>query len=190
MLVKFLLSSLLGLLCLMPVWYFLAPWLSVPCFLVSGEVCAALFDWVVRYEVTGVMGVLVTNLRMALGPSQSGLLAPVVDYRLHGYGMVMLWAMLLASRPVGLVGKLALGTGVMLFLQAIGVSIQWLNDVFNRSGPSVLAQIHVPAFWVEVVAFYFHFNLFIFTALAPVILWLSMNRKFVRALWIDSIPAA
>ena len=78
----------------------------------------------------------------------------------------------------------------MWILQAVGVCIQWLNDVLNQSGPGVLAQVSPPAWAAEVVAFCFHFNLFIFTALAPVLLWLTMNRPFVRALWNDPVPAA
>lgn len=33
----------------------------------------------------------------------------------------------------------------------------------------------------------FHFHLFIFTALAPVLLWVLMNRAFVQALWSQAI---
>lgn len=189
---KFLLSSLVGLLCLMPLWYYLASWLSTPVIYLAGEVCSTLFHWVVRYEHIGASGMLVTDLRVIAGQglAQPGWLAPVADFRLHGYGMVMLWSMLLASRPTRLWGKLALGTGVMWILQAVGVCIQWLNDVLNQSGPGVLAQVSPPAWAAEVVAFCFHFNLFIFTALAPVLLWLTMNRPFVRALWNDPVPAA
>lgn len=189
---RFLLSSLVGLLCLMPLWYYLASWLSTPVIYLAGEVCSTLFHWVVRYEHIGASGMLVTDLRVIAGHglAQPGWLAPVADFRLHGYGMVMLWSMLLASRPARLWGKLALGTGVMWILQAVGVCIQWLNDVLNQSGPGVLAQVSPPAWAAEVVAFCFHFNLFIFTALAPVLLWLTMNRPFVRALWNDPVPAA
>ena len=134
---RFLLSSLVGLLCLMPLWYYLASWLSTPVIYLAGEVCSTLFHWVVRYEHIGASGMLVTDLRVIAGHglAQPGWLAPVADFRLHGYGMVMLWSMLLASRPARLWGKLALGTGVMWILQAVGVCIQWLNDVLNQSGP-------------------------------------------------------
>lgn len=74
-----------------------------------------------------------------------------------------------------------------MILQAVGVSIHWLNDVLNRSGPEVLARTRVPAWGAEMVAFYFHFNLFVLTALAPVLLWLGMNRQFVSALRGESI---
>ena len=128
---------------------------------------------------------LLTSLQFIAAPGQgrSGALAPVADYRLHGYGLVLLWAMLLASRPSALLRKLLLGTVAMLVLVSVAVALQWLNDVFNRSGAHVLAQTRAPAWLVEAVAFGFHFHLFIFTALAPVLLWVLMNRAFVQALW-------
>lgn len=186
---RFLAFSVAGLLCLMPMWYCLAPWISAPVFYLAGEICSTLFHWVVKYERTASLGILITDLRVLVGQglSPAGVLAPVVDYRLQGYGMAMLWALLLASRPVGLWRKLVLGTGAIVILQAVGVSIHWLNDVLNRSGPEVLARTRVPAWGAEMVAFYFHFNLFVLTALAPVLLWLGMNRQFVSALRGESI---
>lgn len=186
----FLLLSLAGLLCLMPVWYFfLAPWLAVPVFYMAGEALSNLFHWVVIYQPTGTQATLLTSLQFIAeqGQGRSGKLAPVVEYRIHGYGLVMLWAMLLASRPAALVQKLLLGTGAMLVVSAVSVALQWLNEVFNRSGVHVLAQTRAPTWLVEAVEFGFHFNLFIFTALAPVLLWVLMNRPFVQALWSDAM---
>lgn len=184
MLPRFLLYCVVGFLCLMPAWYYMAPWLSAPVFYLAGESCSTLFRWVVTYERTNSVGMLITDLRVVVGQglAQAGLLAPVVDYRLQGYGTPMLWAMLFASRPVALWRKLVLGTAVLWILQAVGVSAHWLNDVLNRSGPEVLARTSVHAWGAEMVAFYFHFNLFILTALAPIILWVFMNRQFVSTL--------
>lgn len=182
----FLLLSVVGLLCLMPVWYFfLAPWLAEPVFFLAGKLVSDTFHWVVTYRLTDTQATLLTSLQFIAAPGQgrSGALAPVADYRVHGYGLVLLWAMLLASRPPALVRKLLLGTVVMLVLASVAVALQWLNDVFNRSGAHVLAQTRAPAWLVEAVAFGFHFHLFIFTALAPVLLWVLMNRAFVQALW-------
>ena len=79
------------------------------------------------------------------------------------------------------------GVVSMLVWTLVAVALQWLNDVFNRSGAHVLAQTRAPAWLVEAVAFGFHFHLFIFTALAPVLLWVLMNRAFVQALWSQAI---
>lgn len=186
----FLVLSVAGLLCLMPVWYYyLAPWLAVPVFYMAGEAVSDMFLWVVTYQRSDTQATLLTGLQFIAeqGHGRSGKLAPVADYRVHGYGVVLLWAMLLASRPAALWRKLLLGTGAMLVFSSVAVVLQWLNDVFNRSGAHVFSQTRAPAWLAEAVAFGFHFNLFIFTALAPVLLWVLMNRPFVRALWSQAI---
>ena len=126
----FLLLSVLGLLCLMPVWYFfLAPWLAEPVFLLAGTVVSDAFHWVVTYRLTDTRATLLTSLQVIAeqGQGRSGALAPVADYRVHGYGLVLLWAMLLASRPPALLRKLLLGTVVMLVFASVGVALQWLR---------------------------------------------------------------
>jgi hypothetical protein len=73
----------------------------------------------------------------------------------------------------------------MLTLQIAALCIQWLNDVFNRASSEVALQV-VPAVWAkEIVAFLFHFNLFILTPLAPVLVWVVLDQGFVKRLWSD-----
>lgn len=186
----FLVRSVAGLLCLMPIWYFfLAPWLAAPVFYMAGEAVSDMFLWVVTYQRTDTQATLLTGLQFVAeqGQGRSGKLAPVVDYRVHGYGLVLLWAMLLASRPVALWRKLLWGTGAMLVFASVAVALQWLNDVLNRSGEYVFSQTRHSTWLAEAVAFGFHFNLFIFTALVPILLWVLMDHSFVRALWFHSI---
>ena len=45
-----------------------------------------------------------------------------------------------------------------------------------------LVQTGLPGWVADVVAFLYHFNLFIFTALAPVMLWLLLDREFLAKL--------
>ena len=70
----------------------------------------------------------------------------------------------------------------MLPIQAINVIVQWCNDALNRAGAEVFAQTGLPGWVADVVAFLYHFNLFIFTALAPVMLWLLLDRAFLANL--------
>lgn len=183
---RFFLLAIAGLMFLMPLWYYIAPILSVPVFYMAGEGCASIFHWVLGYERTGTSGVLQTSVKIFSqyqSHTRFGSLAPVVDYRLHGYGMVMLWSLLLASRPPALAWKLLLGSTLMLLLQSLAVSMQWLNDVLNRAGHEALAQTKLPAWVAEVVAFGFHFNLFIFAALLPIIIWMGLSKDFLRKFW-------
>lgn len=185
---RFFALAIVGLLCLMPPWYYLAPILSVPVFYMAGEACSSIFQWALGYERVGASGVLQTSIKVFSqhqGQIRMGALAPVADYRLQGYGMVMLWSLLLASRPPALLRKLLLGSAGMLVLQAVAVSLQWLNDVLNRAGHEALAQTRLPGWVAEVVAFGFHFNLFIFTALLPILIWMALSKNFVSSFWAD-----
>jgi len=183
---RFFLLTIVGLMFLMPLWYYIAPMLSVPVFYMAGEVCVTIFHWALDYERAGASGVLQTSVKIFSqyqGHTRFGSLAPVVDYRLQGYGIVMLWSLLLASRPLALARKLLLGSTFMLLLQSLAVSMQWLNEVLNRAGHEALAQTKLPAWVAEVVAFGFHFNLFIFTALLPIIIWMGLSKDFLRKFW-------
>nr|WP_296021453.1 exosortase H-associated membrane protein [uncultured Acidovorax sp.] len=182
---RFLLVAVLSLLCLMPLWYYLAPQLAAPVFYMAGEVMSSVFQWALSYTRQEATGVLKTTLKVVSahnGQFRTGQLAPAVDYRLLGYGIVILWALLLASFPRGWGRKLLLGSLAMLPIQAINVIVQWCNDALNRAGAEVFAQTGLPGWMADVVAFLYHFNLFIFTALAPVMLWLLLDRAFLANL--------
>lgn len=191
LLARFLLLSTAGLLCLMPLWYYFSPALSAPVFYLAGEASYLVFPWALGYERNGTSGILHTTLKVYSqvgGQFKAGKLAPLVDYRMLGYGIVMFWAMMLASRPPAWGRKLLLGSLAIVPIQALCVCLQWFNDVFNRSGPDVFAQTGLPRWVADMVAFGYHFNLFIFTALAPVMVWLLMNRAFLARLWSELLP--
>ena len=189
---RFLLVALAGLLCLMPVWYYFSSVLAAPVFFLAGETASAVFHWALSYERKETVGVLRTVLKVVSvqdGQFKSGKLAPLVDYRLLGYGIVIFWALLLASFPKGWLRKLVVGSLVMLVIQAVNVGLQWCNDVLNRAGREVFVQTGLPGWVAEVVAFLYHFNLFIFTALAPVMLWLLLDRAFLAKLHTEARAA-
>ena len=182
---RFLLVAVASLLCLMPVWYYLAPQFAAPVFFMAGELMSSVCQWALSYSRQEATGVLKTTLKVVSthnGQFRTGQLAPAVDYRLLGYGIVILWALLLASFPRGWGRKLLLGSLAMLPIQAINVIVQWCNDALNRAGAEVFAQTGLPGWVADVVAFLYHFNLFIFTALAPVMLWLLLDRAFLANL--------
>lgn len=182
---RFLLVAIASLLCLMPLWYYLAPQFAAPVFFMAGETASSVFHWALSYTRNETAGVLNTTLKVVSvqnGQFRSGKLAPMVDYRMLGYGIVILWALILASFPRHWVRKLFIGSAAMLPIQAVNVAVQWCNDAFNRAGAEVFAQTGLPGWVADVVAFLYHFNLFIFTALAPVMLWLFLDREFLAKL--------
>ena len=114
---RFLLLAIVWLAVLLPLWYWAAEWFAGPSIWLAGTVMKALFSWVDGFEQQGVTAVLHTlvQVRMA-GPTGAdvlGELAPEVGYPVYGYGLVLLWAMLLASRTErwwlkGLIGSVLL----------------------------------------------------------------------------------
>ena len=137
---RFLLLAIVWLAVLLPLWYWAAKWFAAPPIWLAGTVMKALFSWVESFEQQGVTAVLhaLVQVRMQ-GPQGAdvlGELAPEVNYPLYGYGLVLLWAMLLASRTErwwlkGLVGSL-----LLVPVQAWRISFQWLRDVVILSGAS------------------------------------------------------
>lgn len=180
---QFFLISIVGLLFLMPLWYFLAPVFAVPVFFIAGKACVAIFYWVLDYQVDGVVGMLKTSIKLISqhqGQVRLGNLAPQVDYRVQGYGMAIFWSLVLASRLKSTLRNLLVGTVIMIVLQSAAIIMHWLNDVLNKSGSEALMQTRLPSEVAEVVAFGFHFNLFIFTTLLPILVWMALSKDFVK----------
>lgn len=114
---RFLLLSIAWLLVLMWPWYQLSPHLSAPVIALAGEAMRAMFGWVAGVERQGTVGILLTQLNVLVpqgGRLAVAQLAPEVNYRTFGYGVVLLWALLLASRPRRWPVKLLLGTVVLM----------------------------------------------------------------------------
>lgn len=185
---RFLLLSIAWLLVLMWPWYQLSPHLSAPVIALAGEAMRALFGWVAGVERQGTVGILLTQLNVLVpqgGRLAVAQLAPEVNYRTFGYGVVLLWALLLASRPRRWPVKLLLGTVVLMPLQSISLCFQWLKDALLTSGPQVLVQTGLPRWSLEVVAYGYQFGFLMLTPLAPVLLWLLLDRAFVQRLWLE-----
>lgn len=185
---RFLLLSIAWLLVLMWPWYLLSPHLSAPVIALAGEAMRALFGWVAGVERQGTVGILLTQLNVLVpqgGRLAVAQLAPEVNYRTFGYGVVLLWALLLASRPRRWPVKLLLGTVVLMPLQSISLCFQWLKDALLTSGPQVLVQTGLPRWSLEVVAYGYQFGFLMLTPLAPVLLWLLLDCAFVQRLWLE-----
>ena len=186
---KFLLTSIVALLVLIVPWYYLAPWLAVPVIAAAGELMQLTFGWARGYEQHGTVGTLVTTLHVFVphnGRLMLADMAPQVNYRTYGYGLALLWALLIASRPERLWLKMALGTLVLVPSQAISMCFRWLKEALLTSGPEVWQQTGWPNWVTEVIAYGYQFGFLMLTPLAPVLLWLVLDQRFVRRVWVES----
>ena len=89
---RFFLTSVVALVALIIPWYFLSPYLAAPVIAVAGNLMEFAFRWVVGFEVDGVVGTLLTNLKVLAnqdGRLVVGQLSPEVNYRTFGYGLAL-----------------------------------------------------------------------------------------------------
>jgi hypothetical protein len=185
---RFLASSIGWLLALVLPWYHLSPGLAAPVVALAGETMGLVFPWALRAEAHGVVGTLLTQLDVLVpqgGQLMAAQLTPEVNYRTFGYGAVLLWSLLLASRPPRLPRQLLLGTAALWPLQSLSLCFQWLRDVAITGGPEVLAQTGLPGWSLELIAYAYQFGFLLLTPLAPVVLWLLLDRRFVQGLWVE-----
>lgn len=189
---RFLLLAIVWLALLLPAWYWAAKWLAAPPIWLAGTVMQSLFSWVDGFEQEGVNAVLHTLVQVRMqGPTGDvlGELAPEVSYPTYGYGLVLLWAMLLAARTPGWWWKGLLGSLLLVPAQAWGICFQWLRDVVILSGPSGAAYLQYPRWVNDVVAYGYQFGFLMMAPVAPILLWLLFNRHFVAALWLEAALA-
>lgn len=186
---RFLLFSILWLIVLLPLWYVLARWFAAPAIWLAGAVMKLSFAWVDGWHQEGVKAVLHTLVQVRMkGPQGDmlGELAPEASYPTYGYGLVLLWAMLLASRTERWWLKGLIGTVLLIPVQAWGISFQWLRDVVLLSGPYGAAYLKYSPLAANAVAYGYQFGFLMLPPVTPILLWLAFNKRFVAALWLEA----
>ncbi|MDO5625063.1 MAG: exosortase H-associated membrane protein [Pseudomonadota bacterium] len=189
LLMRFLALSVLWLALLLPAWYWAAKWFAAPPIWLAGTLMQGLFSWVDGFEQEGVNAVLHTLVQVRVpGPRGDvlGELAPEVSYPTYGYGLVLLWAMLLAARTPRWWLKGLAGSVLLLPVQAWGICFQWLRDVVLLSGASGAAYLQYGPWVNNVVAYGYQFGFLMLTPVAPIMLWLWFNKRFVATLWLEA----
>jgi hypothetical protein len=187
-LLRLLLLSVMWLVLLIGPWYYLAPWLAKPVLVLAAQAMQWVFVWANGLEQNGPVGVLLTTVQVMVpqaGRLVPAHLAPEVDYRTFGYGVVLLWSLLLASRPQHWGYKLLVGAVAIVPAQAVGVCFHWLRDIAIQGGPLAMRHLGWDQWQLELVAYGYQFGFLMLTPLAPVVLWLCMDHRFVRALWVE-----
>ncbi|MEZ5608033.1 MAG: exosortase H-associated membrane protein [Burkholderiaceae bacterium] len=186
---RFLLLSILWLIVLLPLWYVLARWFAAPAIWLAGAVMKACFAWVDGWHQEGVKAVLHTLVQVRMkGPQGDvlGELAPEASYPTYGYGLVLLWAMLLASRTERWWLKGLIGSLILIPVQAWGISFQWLRDVVLLSGPYGAAYLKYSPLAANAIAYGYQFGFLMLPPVTPILLWLAFNKRFVAALWLEA----
>ncbi|WP_298433950.1 exosortase H-associated membrane protein [Ottowia sp.] len=186
---RFLLIAIVCLMALLPLWYWASPWLAKPPIWLAGHAMKALFPWADGFEQHGVVATLLTKVQVRMQRGGADVLAeltPEASYPSYGYGLVLLWAMLIASHPHRWWLKGLIGTVILFPVQAWGLCFQWLRDVVLLSGPNGAAYLKYPQWAIDGVAYGYQFGFLMLTPVAPIILWLVFDKRFVAALWLEA----
>lgn len=189
---RFLLIAVLGLAVMLPLWYWAAEWLAKPAIWLAGTIMTSVFPWADSFDQEGVNAVLHTLVQVRMkGPQGDmfGELTPEVSYPTYGYGLVLFWAMMIASHPKRWWLKGLVGSALLVPVQAWCICFQWLRDVVVYSGPSGMAYLKYPQWVSEVVVYGYQFGFLMLTPVAPILLWLLFDKRFVAALWLEAALA-
>ena len=186
----FFLKAALWLPLCLALWYWKAEWFNSPAAIVSGWIMRGLFPgWVEAVEWSQRTISLVTTLRVPMVPGvNEGKVAVMVaeaNPLLYTYGLPLFAALLLASGEAKRWRKLVLGALVLIPFQAWGICFDLLKQVAITAGPAVAAQTGFSPWQRESIALGYQLGTLILPTVAPVVLWLALNRQFIPALVLE-----
>lgn len=185
---RFFLHTLLWLLPALFVWYQLSTLLAQPVGWAAVEGMQFLFPWAGDgYQMNSSYIVLLTNLQIpdpaGYAAGRVAMASPETDYRLFGFGLPMLLALLLASKPRHLIRKIALGILVIFPIQVMGVMFAWLKATAIDLGDIVALQTGFTLFDRNAIALGYQLSTLILPTLAPIVIWLVLDRGTLMRIW-------
>jgi hypothetical protein len=184
----FFLHTLLWLLPALFVWYQMSAALAQPVGWVAAEAMQLLFPWANGgYQMNGSAIDLLTNLQV---PDPAGYVAgriamasPEADYRLFGFGLPMLLALLLAAKPKHLARKIGLGVLVLVPIQVLGIMFAWLKAIAIDLNAELVMQTSFTFFDRNAIALGYQLSTLILPTLAPIVIWLVLDRETFMRIW-------
>src|SRR6202171_400858 len=165
------------------VWYLAAPLFVWPVAVLSEVVTRTAFgDLVKTVEQNGPRLTFVTSLRpgqAASGPKS--VLEVESNVLLFTFGLPMFAALILAAREPHRMRHRFLGCVRLLPFETVTVVADFLKNAAILAGPSVASQIGITSWQREAIAFSYQFGTLILPTVAPAIVWVSMDRRFLES---------
>jgi hypothetical protein len=140
---------------------------------------------VLGIEREGLHHVLLTNLRVVTPNRQIGELTPEIRALSYCYGSALLPALLLGGQARKLWWKLPTGLALLIPFQAWGIAFAWLLQVAVQAGPQVASEAGFSVMGMNLVAAGYQFGYLIFPALAPVLVWLALDRRLMATVLLE-----
>jgi hypothetical protein len=159
-------------------WYLVSPWHERP--------AAWLANLMLGVFPHGMSGTLefgkrlvtfVTDLQARTADGQAGLVEIEVNPLLYTYGSALFLALMLASGARWT--RLAIGLAVLLPFHAWGIAFDVIGQVL-RMDSAIAAQAGLTGWRAEAGALGYQLGSLVFPALAPIALWVLLERAFVE----------
>lgn len=190
LLAAFLLKAAMWLPLCLAFWYWQAQWLNGPAALLSSWLMHYYFpEWVESAEWAHRTVILATTLKLDITSAvQDGKFAAMVveaNPLIYGYGLPIFVALSLASGDTKRLKKLIFGALILIPFQVWGVCFDLLKQVAITAGPAVNNQLGFDPWQREGIAFGYQLGTLILPTLAPIVIWLSLNRLFIPMLLLE-----
>jgi hypothetical protein len=128
-------------------------------------------------------GVLM-NVAPAGSPLQLGFLEPVVNPMIYGYSLPLFAGLVLATPLTRLqrTGQIVGGACLLVLMQTFGVIGESLKAIGLDAGAEGAKAVQQAGLPLNLIALWYQFGYLILPALAPAILWIVLNRRFIETL--------
>lgn len=173
-------------------WYWKAEWFTAIAALASGWLMREFFPvWVLSAEWSQRTLSIVTTLKIDTpGGVRDGHFASLVldaNPLVYCYGLPLFCALYLAGGAGRRWRRLLLGILFLLPFQIWGICFDLLKQAAITAGPGVAAQLGFEPWQRELIALSYQLGALIFPSLAPVVVWLALERHFIPLLMLEGL---
>ena len=190
---RFFLMGLVWLVVLTAGWIAVSPWTSYPSALLAriGLEAGAPY-WIRSVQLSPTRMDVETRLEVVTqGPA--GKMRGEIDVSAkpghYAYGLPVFLALLLAARSRALVRRALVGYLVLLPFQAFSLVFDLLKQM-AMAAAGTPGALGVSQWQLEGIAYGYQFGVLVLPTLAPVVVWLLLDREFFQAIAAPWRPAA
>ncbi|GKS77850.1 hypothetical protein AVME950_23160 [Acidovorax sp. SUPP950] len=192
----FVLGLFAGVVLLTLLWIRVSPWTSYPVGMVAGAVLEhAAPGWVRETRLRPGAFEVDTSVAVATPQTGNRLVEITVesDPGRYAYGLPIFLALLLAARGPGRTWRALAGFALLVPLQAFSLVMHLLMQVVLTAQLDVRV-LKVAQWQLEALVYGYQVGVLVLPTLAPMVLWLWLDRQFVNEVvieaWRRSLPAA
>jgi hypothetical protein len=171
-------------------WLQVGHWTSIPvAWLTQVALEQGAPYWVRSVQISPGEIEVETRIAVAVGAAWSGQgtaeLVATANPARYGCGLPLLMALLLAARSRKLLKKMLIGYALLLLPQTFSLMFELLRQIMVAGvSPAVL---HIAQWQMEGIALGYQVGALLLPTLAPVAIWLGLERSFFAAVVLDGL---